>query len=89
MHVVSTKWVFKRNPLFSFSEFKKFGRRPFEKMSTLLAHLGPPDQQKNHFSHVYVLAFLKKLLILLIVALLDFAISHSRGFSALAFMRDN
>ncbi|XP_020613799.1 neurofibromin-like [Orbicella faveolata] len=34
------------------SEFKTFGRRPFEKMSTLLAHLGPPDQQKNHFSHV-------------------------------------
>ncbi|XP_015765754.1 PREDICTED: neurofibromin-like [Acropora digitifera] len=33
------------------SEFKTFGRRPFEKMSTLLAHLGPPDQQKNHFSH--------------------------------------
>lgn len=36
---------------FFFSEFKTFGRRPFEKMSTLLAHLGPPDQQKNHFSH--------------------------------------
>lgn len=34
------------------SEFKTFGRRPFEKMSTLLAHLGPPDQQKNHFSHL-------------------------------------
>ncbi|KAJ7378700.1 Neurofibromin 1 [Desmophyllum pertusum] len=34
------------------SEFKTFGRRSFEKMSTLLAHLGPPDQQKNHFSHI-------------------------------------
>ncbi|XP_048582480.1 neurofibromin-like isoform X2 [Nematostella vectensis] len=30
-------------------EYKAFGRRPFEKMSTLLAHIGPPDQHKMTF----------------------------------------
>ena len=51
--VKSVKQLFLICLLFFFfsSEFKTFGRRPFEKMSTLLAHLGPPDQQKNHFSH--------------------------------------
>ncbi|KAK3754965.1 hypothetical protein QZH41_017349 [Actinostola sp. cb2023] len=30
-------------------EYKTFGRRPFEKMSTLLAQVGPPDQQRRTF----------------------------------------
>ena len=32
--------------IFHIREYKTLGRDAFEKMSTLLAHLGPPDQQK-------------------------------------------
>ena len=61
---IETGCGFNSNNIFAYfidREYKSFGRGPFEKMSTLLAHLGPPDQHKNAMDHKWVVESLTQI----------------------------